>query len=59
MQAGKPMDERLYRGAIHCFRSVWNREGLRGFYLGLTPNLVRSIGGALMLVAYDTLKGRS
>jgi solute carrier family 25 (mitochondrial adenine nucleotide translocator), member 4/5/6/31 len=56
MQAGKPLDERLYFGSIHCFRVVWSKEGLRGFYLGLTPNLVRSIGGALMLVVYDGIK---
>lgn len=57
MQAGKPQEERLYHGSLHCFREIWAKEGLRGFYLGLTPNLVRSIGGALMLVAYDVLKG--
>jgi solute carrier family 25 (adenine nucleotide translocator) protein 4/5/6/31 len=56
MQAGKPLDERLYNGSIHCFREVWLKEGLRGFYLGLTPNLVRSIGGAIMLVVYDGIK---
>lgn len=56
MQAGKPYEERLYTGSIHCFREVWRKEGMRGFYLGLTPNLVRSIGGALMLVLYDGIK---
>jgi solute carrier family 25 (adenine nucleotide translocator) protein 4/5/6/31 len=56
MQAGKTLDQRLYRGSLHCFREVWSKEGLRGFYLGLSPNLVRSIGGALMLVAYDAMK---
>jgi solute carrier family 25 (adenine nucleotide translocator) protein 4/5/6/31 len=56
MQAGKAEDLRKYRGSIHCFRLVWAQEGLRGFYLGLAPNLVRSIGGAVMLVAYDMFK---
>ena len=56
MQAGKSKKERLYRNSLHCFRQVWTREGIWGFYLGLGPNLVRSIGGALMLVAYDSLK---
>ena len=56
MQAGKPQESRLYRGSIHCIQQVWSQEGLRGFYLGLTPNLVRSVGGALMLVVYDSLK---
>lgn len=56
MQAGKTAGQRVYFGTVHCFQEVWSKEGLRGFYLGLTPNLVRSIGGALMLVAYDTMK---
>lgn len=56
MQAGKPMDERKYRNSFQCFRVVWANEGLRGFYLGFGPNIIRSIGGALALVAYDALK---
>lgn len=56
MQVGIPLDLRLYRGSIHCFRLIWRNEGLRGFYLGLAPNLVRSIGGAIMLVVYDSIK---
>ena len=56
MQAGKPTELRKYRGSIDCFRLVWAQEGLHGFFLGLAPNLVRSIGGALMLVSYDMFK---
>lgn len=56
MQAGKPQEARLYRGSLHCFQQVWLKEGLRGFFLGLSPNILRSIGGALMLVSYDALK---
>ena len=56
MQAGKPRNQRLYLGSMQCFRRVWVEEGLRGFYLGIGPNMIRSIGGALMLVAYDAFK---
>lgn len=56
MQAGIPEKERKYRGSIQCFRVVLKQEGIKGFYLGIGPNLVRSVGGALMLVAYDTIK---
>ena len=56
MQAGKPMEQRKYRNSFNCFRVVWLQEGMRGFYLGIAPNMVRSVGGALMLVAYDVLK---
>ncbi|KAL3928025.1 MAG: hypothetical protein SGBAC_012832 [Bacillariaceae sp.] len=56
MQAGVPIGERKYNGSVQCFRVVLAQEGVGGFYLGIGPNLVRSIGGALMLVAYDVIK---
>jgi solute carrier family 25 (adenine nucleotide translocator) protein 4/5/6/31 len=56
MQVGKSLDERLYHNSLHCIRLVLAREGVRGFYLGLAPNLVRSVGAAPMLVAYDSMK---
>ncbi|XP_056458992.1 mitochondrial folate transporter/carrier-like [Gadus macrocephalus] len=28
-----------YNGIIHCMRSVWQQEGLRGLYQGATPNI--------------------
>lgn len=56
MQAGIPESERLYRNSLNCIRVVLQTEGMRGFYLGLGPNLVRSLGGALLLVAYDGFK---
>jgi solute carrier family 25 (adenine nucleotide translocator) protein 4/5/6/31 len=56
MQAGKPLDERQYLTSMQCFWKIWTNEGLRGFYLGIGPNLFRSFGGALALVAYDGFK---
>lgn len=56
MEAGRVEEERRYRNTIHCFRRVWAEEGLKGFYLGLGPNLVRCIGSALVLVSYDEFK---
>lgn len=56
MQAGVPRQERQYRNGWHCAVSMYRTEGIRGFFLGLGPNIVRSIGGALLLVAYDTLR---
>jgi solute carrier family 25 (adenine nucleotide translocator) protein 4/5/6/31 len=56
MQAGIPENERAYRNSFDCIRVVLQKEGMRGFYLGLGPNLVRSVGGALLLVAYDGFK---
>ena len=56
MQAGQPAVDRLYRNSLHCIRRVWSAEGLRGFYLGLGPNILRSVGGALLLVSYDRIR---
>lgn len=58
MQAGKAVEKRIYRNSLHCIATVWNTEGLRGFYLGLGPNLIRSIGGALLLVGYDVIRAQ-
>ena len=56
MQAGLARHERRYRNGWHCFRTVLKQEGVRGFFLGLAPNIVRSLGGAMLLVAYDTMR---
>ena len=56
MQAGLPREERLYRSSLHCIGSILRSEGLRGFFLGLAPNILRSIGGALLLVGYDAFR---
>jgi solute carrier family 25 (adenine nucleotide translocator) protein 4/5/6/31 len=57
MQAGQPSDERLYRNSIDCFRKVFVNEGMQGFFLGIGPNIIRSFGGAVLLVGYDVFKG--
>ncbi|XP_023669993.2 solute carrier family 25 member 32b [Paramormyrops kingsleyae] len=28
-----------YNGMLHCIRSIWRAEGLRGLYQGVTPNV--------------------
>ena len=56
MQAGQPRQDRLYRSGWHCFQTVLKTEGMRGFFLGLGPNIVRSVGGAVLLVAYDVVR---
>ena len=56
MQAGQPYEQRQFRNSLHCIRSIWRLEGLRGFYLGLGPNILRSVSGALLLVGYDRIR---
>jgi solute carrier family 25 (adenine nucleotide translocator) protein 4/5/6/31 len=54
MQAGR--ENKTYRHALHAFQTILRDEGFRGFYRGLGPNLVRSLGAALLLVSYDALR---
>jgi len=56
LQSEKPMAERLYKGSVHCFTSVLKKEGLKGMYKGLVPELARGVGGSLVVVAYDRIK---
>mmetsp|Transcript_19820 Transcript_19820/g.46527 ORF Transcript_19820/g.46527 Transcript_19820/m.46527 type:complete len:350 (+) Transcript_19820:102-1151(+) len=56
MQAGIPKGERIYANSVDCFLKVFAEEGHRGLFLGLGPNLVRSVGAALLLVSYDAIK---
>ena len=56
MQAGIPKGQRRYANSADCFLKVFAEEGHRGLFLGLGPNLVRSVGAALLLVSYDAIK---
>lgn len=59
MQAGRSVDGRPYKNSKDAFKKIFMQEGLRGFYLGLGPNIVRSIAGALLLVSYDVFRGET
>ncbi|KAI5701217.1 hypothetical protein M8J76_010434 [Diaphorina citri] len=56
MQAGLPRQEVMYSSTGHCITKVIQLEGYRGFFKGLTSNLIRGIGAALVLVLYDEIK---
>lgn len=56
LESEKPKAERQYRGALHCFKSVLAKEGTKGMYKGMIPELFRGVGGSLVIVAYDRVK---
>merc|ERR1712190_512528 len=57
MQSEKPAEEHIYKGTMHCFQTIAAEEGLAaGLYKGFLANVVRSVGGALVLVFYDRAK---
>merc|ERR1711897_33047 len=57
MQSEKPVEEHLYKCTMDCFQKIASEEGLaKGLYKGFLANVVRSVGGALVLVLYDRAK---
>jgi solute carrier family 25 (adenine nucleotide translocator) protein 4/5/6/31 len=57
MQSEKPVEEHLYKGTMDCFKRIAAEEGMAaGLYKGFLANVVRSVGGALVLVFYDRAK---
>lgn len=47
-----------YNGMLHCMKNVWQQEGLRGLYQGVTPN-VWGAGASwgLYFFFYNAIKG--
>jgi len=57
MQSEKPVEQHIYKGTVHCFKTIAAEEGMAaGLYKGFLANVVRSVGGALVLVFYDRAK---
>jgi len=56
LQSEKPVSERIYKGSVDCFVKVFQKEGAKGMYKGMVPELFRGVGGSLVIVAYDRIK---
>jgi len=56
LQSEKPLSERIYKGSWDCFRQVMAKEGFKGMYKGMIPELFRGVGGSLVIVVYDRIK---
>eukprot|EP01123_Difflugia_compressa_P005960 TRINITY_DN18094_c0_g1_i1.p1 TRINITY_DN18094_c0_g1~~TRINITY_DN18094_c0_g1_i1.p1 ORF type:complete len:313 (+),score=38.75 TRINITY_DN18094_c0_g1_i1:83-1021(+) len=56
LQSEKPVAERIYKGSVDCFKQVLSKEGTKGMYKGMVPELFRGVGGSLVVVAYDRIK---
>ena len=41
---------------LQCIKNIWRTDGFKGFYFGIGPNVLRSVGGAILLVSYDEFK---
>ena len=56
MQSEKPVEERLYKGAGHCFQLIMKEEGTAALFKGAGANVLRGTGAALVLVLYGEIK---
>jgi len=56
LESEKSVDKRVYKGSFDCFRQVFAKEGAKGMYKGMVPELFRGVGGSLVIVAYERIK---
>lgn len=56
LQSEKPLAERLYKGSVDCAVKIMKKEGFKGMYKGMIPELFRGVGGSLVIVVYDRIK---
>jgi len=54
MQAGK--ETKLYTGMFDCAAKIAANEGMGAFFKGAFSNILRGVGGAVVLVMYDEIK---
>merc|ERR1711957_496612 len=56
MQSEKPKEEWLYTGTMDCAVKIVKDEGVGAIFKGFAANVLRTLGGALVLVGYDEIK---
>jgi solute carrier family 25 (adenine nucleotide translocator) protein 4/5/6/31 len=56
LESEKSRKDRIYKGSWDCFKQVLKKEGTRGMYKGMVPELFRGVGGSLVIVCYDRIK---
>jgi len=56
LESEKSIKDRQYKGSFDCARQVMAKEGLKGMYKGMIPELFRGVGGSLVVVIYDRIK---
>jgi len=56
LESEKSKDKRQYKGSFDCARQVMAKEGFKGMYKGMIPELFRGVGGSLVVVIYDRIK---
>jgi len=56
MQSEKPKEQWMYSGTLDCAVKIAKDEGMGAMFKGFSANVLRTLGGALVLVGYDEIK---
>merc|ERR1712232_84682 len=56
LESEKAPENRLYKSSFDCAKKVLQKEGLKGMYKGVIPELARGVGGSMVIVTYDRIK---
>jgi len=48
--------KKLYNGIVDAFVKIYSNEGAGAFFKGAFSNVLRGVGGALVLIMYDEIK---
>jgi len=56
MQAGN--EEKQYKNTLDAWKKIYQNRGVRGFFNGCGSNILRGMGGALVLVLYDSVNNK-
>lgn len=56
--ADKAVGQQEFRSYGEVVRNIWEKEGIRGFYKGLTASYFGCFEGAIQWMAYERLKSR-
>jgi solute carrier family 25 (adenine nucleotide translocator) protein 4/5/6/31 len=56
LESEKSKADRQYKSSFDCFNKVMKKEGFKGMYKGMIPELFRGVGGSLVVVIYDRIK---
>ncbi|VWU49729.1 mitochondrial carrier protein, putative [Hepatocystis sp. ex Piliocolobus tephrosceles] len=47
----------IYKNTLHCIKNIYYQEGLRNFYYGLFPSMLKALpSGAIQFMSYEMLK---
>jgi len=56
LESEVPISKRTYKGSWDCFTKILKTKGPAELYKGSLPELLRGIGGSLVIVGYDRIR---